>query len=119
MQTPSMSKEEQERLGVDISLFQEGIIKPFKEHVILDAELYAKNQKKQTRYTEEALLSSGTCVYNHDCAVEVIHKGDTKPLLAARDDAARSARSEAALAAAGPGDRALRRVEAKLSLIHI
>ena len=113
MQTPSMSKEEQERLGVDISLFQEGIIKPFKEHVILDAELYATNQKKQTRYTEEALLSAGTCVYNHDCAVEVIHKGDTKPLLAARDDAARSARSEAALAAAGPGDRALRRVEAK------
>ena len=114
--TPAMSKEEEERLGVDIALFQEGIIKPFKEHVILDSDLYAKNQKKQIRYTEEALLSSGTCVYNHgaDVAVEVVHKGDTKPLLAARDDAARARLIAAGKDRLTSGDPELVRLSARV-----
>ncbi|KAH8066799.1 hypothetical protein JL720_12654 [Aureococcus anophagefferens] len=89
--TPSMSKEEQERLGVDISLFQEGIIKPFKEHVILDKELYAKNQKKQTRYTEEALLKRARLAAADD---DLADAGDAEAAHAAR----RKLRTKAAAA---------------------
>ena len=98
-----MTPEDHERLGVDISLFQEGLIKPFKEHQILDKALYAKNQKKQARYTEEALLSSGT-LYNHghDTAVEVVHKGDTAPLLDASCQITSPTRSFMHLAIAAP-----------------
>ena len=42
--TTRMTPEENARLGVDIALFQEGLVKPFREHKILDPELYAKLQ---------------------------------------------------------------------------
>lgn len=87
-----VTKDDDERLRTDLALLQEGMIKPLARHEILNPELYAQKQVKQTRYTEKALLSASTCVYAHgDQSVEIVHKGDTRPLLLARDDATRLA----------------------------
>ncbi|KAJ8602447.1 hypothetical protein CTAYLR_001271 [Chrysophaeum taylorii] len=84
-------EDEVARVRTDLALFRDGIIKPFATHQVLDTKLYATNQAKQTRYTEHALLSAGTCGAAHESATKIIHKGDTKPLLFARSDAAKEA----------------------------
>jgi len=89
---PWTLKKDAERLGVDMALFQEGLVKPFREHRIVDPSLYIKKQRKQTHFTETTLLGGGGA-YGHQPAVsvEVIHRGDTAPLLDIHENIARVA----------------------------
>lgn len=79
------STENLDEIRVDVARYYQGMNKPLATHRVLDADLFAANQTKQTKFTETALLTAGTCVYSHgDQSVEIVHKGDTRPLLFAR-----------------------------------
>lgn len=99
-----------EKFRSELTLFHEGFSKPLAKHEIVDSELYAANQGKQTQFTEKALLTAGTCVYSHGQeSVEIIHKGDTRPLLFARDDAVKMSK----IRSAGGRKKLEREAEAK------
>lgn len=59
------SPESLEEIRVDVAMYRQGLNKPLAKHQVLDPELFAANQAKQTKFTETALLTAGTCVYSY------------------------------------------------------
>mmetsp|Transcript_2999 Transcript_2999/g.8763 ORF Transcript_2999/g.8763 Transcript_2999/m.8763 type:complete len:360 (-) Transcript_2999:38-1117(-) len=107
-----MTREDNEaRLAVEVALFHEGLIKPFQKHCILNPDVYCKNQQTQARFTEATLLGTGDAyVHGPDVAVEVIHRGETAPLLGMSQHRARVAST----AHASPCHRVLRALDARV-----
>lgn len=78
--------EEMEKVRADAAWFRRGWAQRLATHKILNPKVYAENQGKQTKLTEAVLLDRRTGKQGDDeeQSVEIIHKGDTRPLIFAR-----------------------------------